>query len=179
MRVSVECFDPDHCDRQLTEDRFTSRFLKFKPLLAEHSADQTFRIVFNYTGPKGLELQKLRGRPKRLVDRRSGWSARTLIKKSRAVPGTRSPRIFLINVRAGVPDKNFTAIITAQSAWIGYPVKWAAAHGEKTLNFIPVSHSGQYVWVLKRRVLCGLIRKMPVIPPLNRKFRRLPARNLI
>ena len=71
MRVSVECFDPDHCDRQLIEDRFTSRFLKFKSLLAEHSADQTFRIVFNYTGPGGLELHKLRGRPKRLVDRRS------------------------------------------------------------------------------------------------------------
>ena len=72
MRVSVECFDPDHCDRQLTEDRFTARFLKFKPLLAEHSADQTFRIVFNYTGPGGLELHKLRSRPKRLVDRRAG-----------------------------------------------------------------------------------------------------------
>ena len=23
MRVSVECFDPDHCDRQRIEDRFT------------------------------------------------------------------------------------------------------------------------------------------------------------
>jgi coenzyme F390 synthetase len=72
MRVSVECLDPEHCDRQLIEDRFTSRFLKFKPLLAEHSEDQTFRIVFNYTGPGGLELHKLRGRPKRFVDWRAG-----------------------------------------------------------------------------------------------------------
>ncbi len=72
MRVSVECFDPDHCDRKQIEDRFTSRFLKFKPLLLEHSADQTFRIIFNFTKQKGLELHRLRGRPKRLVDRRSG-----------------------------------------------------------------------------------------------------------
>jgi coenzyme F390 synthetase len=72
MRVSVECHDPDHCDRRLVVDRFTERFLKYKPGLARHAEDHTFSIVFNYTRPGGLELQKLSGRPKRIVDRRSG-----------------------------------------------------------------------------------------------------------
>ncbi len=71
MRVSVECSDPDRCDRRLVEDRFTERFLKYKPGLARHAEDHTFSLVFNYTRPGGLELQKLPGRPKRLVDRRS------------------------------------------------------------------------------------------------------------
>ncbi|WAC05303.1 MAG: coenzyme F390 synthetase [Methanoregula sp.] len=72
MRVSVECPDPDRCDRHAVEESFTSRFLKFKPLLAQHFADESFQIIFNYTVPGGLELHKLRGRAKRLVDRRSG-----------------------------------------------------------------------------------------------------------
>jgi len=71
MRVSVECNDPDRIDRRLVEDRFTERFLKYKPGLARHAEDRTFSIVFRYTQPGGLELQKLPGRPKRLVDRRS------------------------------------------------------------------------------------------------------------
>jgi coenzyme F390 synthetase len=71
MRVSVECHDPDRIDRQLVEDRFTERFLRYKPGLARHTGDGTFSIVFRYTQPGGLELQKLPGRPKRLVDRRS------------------------------------------------------------------------------------------------------------
>jgi len=71
MRVSMECNDPDRCDRRLVEDRFTERFFKYKPGLAQHAEDRTFSIVFRYTQPGGLELQKLSGRPKRLVDRRS------------------------------------------------------------------------------------------------------------
>jgi hypothetical protein len=71
MRVSVECHDPDRIDRQLVEDRFTERFLRYKPGLARHTGDGSFSIVFRYTQPGGLELQKLPGRPKRLVDRRS------------------------------------------------------------------------------------------------------------
>ena len=71
MRVSVECHDPDRIDRRLVEDRFTERFLRYKPGLAHHAEDRTFSIVFRYKKPGGLELQKLPGRPKRLVDRRS------------------------------------------------------------------------------------------------------------
>jgi hypothetical protein len=70
LRVNLECFDPDHCDRHLVEDQFVSRFLKDKALIAEHYHDQSFHIEFNFTGPRGLDIYTLKGRPKRLVDRR-------------------------------------------------------------------------------------------------------------
>jgi hypothetical protein len=70
LRVSMECYDRDHCDKKLIEDRFIDRFLKNKPGLVHHYHEGNFPILFNFTGPGGLELHKLRGRPKRLVDRR-------------------------------------------------------------------------------------------------------------
>ena len=70
LRVNLECFDPDHCDRKLVEDRFVSRFLKHKSLIAEHYYEGSFGIEFNFTGPRGLDFYSLKGRPKRLVDRR-------------------------------------------------------------------------------------------------------------
>lgn len=70
LRVSLECHDRDRCDKKLIEDRFIDRFLKNKPGLAHHYHEGNFPILFNFTGPGGLELHKLRGRPKRLVDRR-------------------------------------------------------------------------------------------------------------
>ena len=70
LRVNLECFDPAHCDRKLVEDRFVSRFLKYKSLIAEHYYDGSFQIEFNFTGPRGLDFYTLKGRPKRLVDRR-------------------------------------------------------------------------------------------------------------
>jgi hypothetical protein len=41
---------------------------------------------------------------------------------------------FLTTARASESDKKSTAIITAQSAWIGYPVKWTAAPDNNTCN---------------------------------------------
>jgi coenzyme F390 synthetase len=70
LRVNLECFDPDHCDRKLVEDRFVSRFLKYKALIAEHYHDGSFTIAFNFSGPRGLDFYTVKGRPKRLVDRR-------------------------------------------------------------------------------------------------------------
>jgi coenzyme F390 synthetase len=70
MRVSLECFDPDRCDRHAIEERFVTRFLRYKSLIAEHYQDESFHILFNFTGPGGLELHRIKGRPKRLVDRR-------------------------------------------------------------------------------------------------------------
>ena len=70
LQVNLECFDPDHCDRKLVEDRFVSRFLKYKSLIAEHYHDGSFQIEFNFTGPRGLDFYTMKGRPKRLVDRR-------------------------------------------------------------------------------------------------------------
>jgi coenzyme F390 synthetase len=70
LRVSVECFDPDSCNKKLVEEHFVERFLAHKPGLAHHYHDGNFRIVLNFTRPGGLDLYKLKGRPKRLVDRR-------------------------------------------------------------------------------------------------------------
>jgi coenzyme F390 synthetase len=70
LRVNIECFDPERCDRRLVEERFVSRFLKYKSLIAEHYHDGSFQITFNFIGLRGLDLYTKKGRPKRLVDRR-------------------------------------------------------------------------------------------------------------
>ena len=70
LRVNLECVDPDRCDRSLVKDRFISRFLKYKSLIAEHYHDGSFQIEFKFTGLKGLDLHTAKGRPKRLIDRR-------------------------------------------------------------------------------------------------------------
>ena len=70
LRISVECLDPDRCDRRLVEDKLIGRFLKYKPGLAGQYHDGNLKIFVNFTRPGELELYSLKGRPKRLVDRR-------------------------------------------------------------------------------------------------------------
>jgi coenzyme F390 synthetase len=70
LRISVECLNPDRCDRRLVEDQLTGCFLKNKPGLAGQYHDGNLKILLNFTGPGGLGLNTLKGRPKRLVDRR-------------------------------------------------------------------------------------------------------------
>ncbi len=70
MRVSVECFDPQRSDRKVVEENFLKAFFQYKPRLAEAYAENSFKIIFNFIGPGGLELYQVKGRPKRLVDRR-------------------------------------------------------------------------------------------------------------
>ncbi len=70
MRVSMECMDPETCDRDMIQDNFLKTFLKYKPGIRQAHADGTFNIIFNFTEPEGLEFYKIKGRPKRLVDRR-------------------------------------------------------------------------------------------------------------
>jgi len=70
LRISVECLDPDRCNRRLVEDHLTGRFLKFKPGLAGQYDDGNLKIVLTFTRTGGLELHSMKGRPKRLVDRR-------------------------------------------------------------------------------------------------------------
>jgi coenzyme F390 synthetase len=72
MRLSVECADPEKADRRLIEDRVVERLLRHRLSLADHYEDRTFTLVFDIVTPGALELHKLKGRPKRLVDRRSG-----------------------------------------------------------------------------------------------------------
>jgi phenylacetate-coenzyme A ligase PaaK-like adenylate-forming protein len=70
MRVSMECSDLTNCDEDMISENFIKSFLKFKPGIQQAYSDGTFNMVFNFTGPEGLEFYKIRGRPKRLVDRR-------------------------------------------------------------------------------------------------------------
>ena len=70
MRVSMECDDPSNCNKDMISENFIESFFKFKPGIQQAYSDGTFNVVFNFTGPEGLEFYKIRGRPKRLVDRR-------------------------------------------------------------------------------------------------------------
>ena len=70
LRVSMECDDPLNCDKDMIGENFIESFFKFKPGIQQAYSDGTFNVVFNFTGPEGLEFYKIRGRPKRLVDRR-------------------------------------------------------------------------------------------------------------
>jgi coenzyme F390 synthetase len=70
MRVSAECLDPEKCGKDVVEENFLRAFFQYKPRLAQAYADNTFKIIFNFTGPEGLELYRVKGRPRRIVDRR-------------------------------------------------------------------------------------------------------------
>jgi coenzyme F390 synthetase len=70
MRVSMECLDINNCDHETIQDNFLKSFLEYKPHLSEAHQDGSLNILFNFTGPGGLEFYKIKGRPKRLVDRR-------------------------------------------------------------------------------------------------------------
>jgi phenylacetate-coenzyme A ligase PaaK-like adenylate-forming protein len=70
MRVNVECLDQQKCDRKLVEENFLKAFFKYKPRLSEAFSSGTFKIVFNFLGLSELELYRIKGRPKRIVDRR-------------------------------------------------------------------------------------------------------------
>jgi coenzyme F390 synthetase len=70
MRVSMECINPEKCDQRVVEENFLKAFLLYKPHLAQAYTDNTFKIIFNFTGPEGLELYRVKGRAKRIVDRR-------------------------------------------------------------------------------------------------------------
>lgn len=70
MRVSVECLDKEKCDRNAIEENFLKAFFKNKPLLAKAHMNETLKIIFNFTELHDLELYRIKGRPKRIVDRR-------------------------------------------------------------------------------------------------------------
>ncbi|MDO8728103.1 MAG: coenzyme F390 synthetase [Candidatus Methanoperedens sp.] len=70
MRVSVECLDRQKCDSKVVEENFLKAFFKYKPRLAQAHASETFKIIFNFVDLSELELYRIKGRPKRIVDRR-------------------------------------------------------------------------------------------------------------
>lgn len=71
MRVSMECIDPGNCDQREITESFLHAFFYGKKQLEEAYHDGIFQIMFNYTRPGDLEIYRVGGRPRRLVDRRS------------------------------------------------------------------------------------------------------------
>ena len=70
IRISVEADDKETCSQRDISDVITENLLTNIPGLADAYDDGIFRIVIHITGPGELELHHIRGRPKRLVDRR-------------------------------------------------------------------------------------------------------------
>jgi coenzyme F390 synthetase len=70
LRVGIECRDPSRCDRKNIETTFLASFLSHKKGLSDPYAEGSLNIVFNLVGPNELELYRVKGRPKRFVDRR-------------------------------------------------------------------------------------------------------------
>jgi coenzyme F390 synthetase len=70
MRLGLECENQETCDKGLIEENFLHAFLKNRPTLSAAHAGGTFKILLEFTSRGGLELHALKGRPKRLVDRR-------------------------------------------------------------------------------------------------------------
>jgi len=70
MRVTMECFHPQKCDNEIIKENFIKTFFKYKQGLAQAYYDGNLNLIFNFTGPGDLEFYRIKGRPKRIVDRR-------------------------------------------------------------------------------------------------------------
>jgi len=54
----------------MVEENFLSALFRKNPSLSHIYHDETLEILFNYVPNGDLELYRLKGRPKRFVDRR-------------------------------------------------------------------------------------------------------------
>jgi len=70
LRISVEAEDKEACNIRDISETITESLLSHIPGLAGAYNDDMFKVHVHITGPGGLELHHIRGRPKRLVDRR-------------------------------------------------------------------------------------------------------------
>ncbi|HWQ67170.1 MAG TPA: coenzyme F390 synthetase [Methanospirillum sp.] len=70
LRISVEAENKERCDVQGITSVITENLFKQIPNLADAFSEGILHIPIQVTGPGGLELHHIRGRPKRLVDRR-------------------------------------------------------------------------------------------------------------
>jgi coenzyme F390 synthetase len=70
LRVSLETSGPVPEKTSGIEDHIRESLLAHRPRLASAYADGTFQILFHFKMPGELELSRLKGRPRRLVDRR-------------------------------------------------------------------------------------------------------------
>ena len=72
LRVTVECRDPAQVDRDGTADRFVRGFIGNNPFLRAAHDGGLLTFSFTFAAPGTLEHQKVKGRPKRIVDQRTG-----------------------------------------------------------------------------------------------------------
>ncbi len=72
LRVNLERKDGVKGDVGVVEENFLKGFFKFKPKLKQDCFDGRFKVEVNLLGQKGLGIFKLKGRPKRVVDKRVG-----------------------------------------------------------------------------------------------------------
>lgn len=70
LRVSMESLDPAGGDPAAIEESFLSALFRSVPALVDAYEDGSLRILCTLTPPGGLELHRVPGRPKRIVDRR-------------------------------------------------------------------------------------------------------------
>jgi phenylacetate-coenzyme A ligase PaaK-like adenylate-forming protein len=70
LRVSLECEEPEKCDRETVQENFLKSFLQYKPGLQDAYNENAFEILFNFLPEGEMEFYKAKGRPKRVVDRR-------------------------------------------------------------------------------------------------------------
>ena len=65
----MESKNGEKCEKEIIKENFLKTFL-INPHLCEAYQNEDFNILFNFTGPEELEFYKIKGRTKRLVDRR-------------------------------------------------------------------------------------------------------------
>lgn len=66
----MECRDPDNCNQESVKNNLKERLFDISPDLSEHYTEGDFDIIFNFVKKGELELHRLKGRPRRLIDRR-------------------------------------------------------------------------------------------------------------
>jgi coenzyme F390 synthetase len=70
LQVSVEVLDPEKTDREGIRDRFIHGFIGKNPFLRKAHDGGALGFAFRFREPGTLEISRLAGRPRRLVDRR-------------------------------------------------------------------------------------------------------------
>lgn len=77
LRVTLECMDPDRTDREGIPDRFIRGFIGRNPYLKAAHEGGLLSFSFTFACIGTLEHEKLKGRPKRVLDLRSGTTGRS------------------------------------------------------------------------------------------------------
>ncbi|MDD1656944.1 MAG: coenzyme F390 synthetase [Methanomicrobiales archaeon] len=76
LQVTMESQDPARADRDGIADRFVRGFIGRNPYLQAAHDEDLLTFAFSFSAPGTLAHQQVKGRPKRLVDRRTGTGGR-------------------------------------------------------------------------------------------------------